>query len=556
MIDNVRVVAAVDFGTHGTGFAWSLRNDPSKEIFYHDQWQGQPLAYPKNLSALLLDAKGEVVEWGYEAKRRQLADSSAQLSYHAHFKMSLQPNGCGPDPGGPDALRLTTLCLRQIYQFALHQITSRATVRPEEIGWLLTVPAIWRDRERQLMRMAAERAGFPVGQRLELVIEPEAAAQHCWDDAAFQGIATPGNRFLVVDAGSGTVDITSYEVKGSREHPKLAELSRATGGKLGASVVDAQFLGPIVQSRLGQETSWALLADSASRLKLMDEWERAKRDFDPRRGTALNVTLPPMVLRKLYTTDEQTRARLAAAQNNVDDSIVLQPTEAQTLFDHAIEPMLTLVREHLGKIRTSSPTYLLLVGGFAESRYLQERFRKTFTGRVTEVLIAPQPAYAVLLGAVKAGLRPAIVSRVSRFTYGVNTSMPFERGVDPKSRKFTDGYGVKRCSNRFSIFVKAGESIAVGATKKQDFNPTGPQDTRTRLQIFTSEAVDPRYTDSPGSTAVGELTVDVSSTVGRPSAQRTIRLTMTFGHTEITVSALDLSTGTELTTTIDFVTSS
>jgi len=42
----------------------------------------------------------------------------------------------------------------------------------------------------------------------------------------------------------------------------------------------------------------------------------------------LNITLPPMVLRKLFTTHEEARARLAAAQGGIDDAIVLQRDEA------------------------------------------------------------------------------------------------------------------------------------------------------------------------------------------------------------------------------------
>ena len=154
----------------------------------------------------------------------------------------------------------------------------------------------------------------------------------------------------MVDAGSGTVDITSYRVQGSVGDPQLAEISRATGGKLGASYVDAQFLGPMLQARLGMEDSWRLTADGAVRLKLLEEWERAKRDFDPQRIGPLNVGLPQPILKALYTTDEPVRARLSAAQNGVDGAIVLQPAEARGLFDHAIDPMVDLVRQHLSSV--------------------------------------------------------------------------------------------------------------------------------------------------------------------------------------------------------------
>ena len=63
-METTRVVAAVDFGTYGTGFAWALRNDPDRTIYYDEDWSGISAAYPKNLSGLLLDASGGVVGLG------------------------------------------------------------------------------------------------------------------------------------------------------------------------------------------------------------------------------------------------------------------------------------------------------------------------------------------------------------------------------------------------------------------------------------------------------------------------------------------------------------
>ncbi|WAR27208.1 HS12B-like protein [Mya arenaria] len=51
-------------------------------------------------------------------------------------------------------------------------------VKPEEISWVLTVPAIWDDGAKQFMREAAETAGISSDQ-LIIALEPEAAAIYC-----------------------------------------------------------------------------------------------------------------------------------------------------------------------------------------------------------------------------------------------------------------------------------------------------------------------------------------------------------------------------------------
>ncbi|MGD0245650.1 MAG: hypothetical protein ABSB59_35730, partial [Streptosporangiaceae bacterium] len=58
-----RVVAAIDFGTYGTGFAWvavSADNaEPARRrISFFEDWERQNIAYPKNRSAVLLDGSG------------------------------------------------------------------------------------------------------------------------------------------------------------------------------------------------------------------------------------------------------------------------------------------------------------------------------------------------------------------------------------------------------------------------------------------------------------------------------------------------------------------
>jgi hypothetical protein len=91
--------AAIDLGTHGTGFSWAVhesKNDtPSQRTINHCQnWKSQPGPCAKNLTALLLDDFGEVVAWGYEARRRWLtAGPNARQGwrYYAGFKMDLMP---------------------------------------------------------------------------------------------------------------------------------------------------------------------------------------------------------------------------------------------------------------------------------------------------------------------------------------------------------------------------------------------------------------------------------------------------------------------------------
>ena len=111
-------------------------------------------------------------------------------------------------------------------------------LKTSEIRWVLTVPAIWKDGDKMLMRKAAIKAGL-VGkgrdewERLYLVLEPDAAAIYCQEKLKNQEfMKTPGTRFMIVDCGGGTVDITVHEGIIKEGQKELKEVIAGSGSWL------------------------------------------------------------------------------------------------------------------------------------------------------------------------------------------------------------------------------------------------------------------------------------------------------------------------------------
>ncbi|NJP80311.1 hypothetical protein HCK01_23905, partial [Streptomyces sp. AA8] len=75
------MIVAIDFGTHGTGFAWatvSALQDAAghRVVVYQPFTQSGGHTYPKDLSAVLVDRAGEPVKFGEKARNawdRELA---------------------------------------------------------------------------------------------------------------------------------------------------------------------------------------------------------------------------------------------------------------------------------------------------------------------------------------------------------------------------------------------------------------------------------------------------------------------------------------------------
>ena len=80
---------------------------------------------------------------------------------------------------------------------------------------------------------------------------------------------------------------------------------------------------------------------------------------------------------------------------------------------------------------------ILLVGGYAESPLVQERFRKEFTNYR---IINPQDSSLVVMkGAVLFGHNPMFISAsISRFSYGSAIQGRFDSQKHPEDKKYID----------------------------------------------------------------------------------------------------------------------
>ncbi|MFI6009127.1 Hsp70 family protein [Streptomyces sp. NPDC051243] len=587
------VVAAIDFGTHGSGYAWTVVSEDDREasqrkIWYQDRWpEGGHSAYPKTLSALLLDANGETVAWGHAARRewQELGGNGEREghTYAAAFKMALAPQhyGGGVVPGlGPvgvdspgKARSLIVAYLREIFRVALEGIM-KSGYHLEDIRWCLTVPAIWDEAQKELMLEAAAEAGLPAdGDQLLLAIEPEVAALHCQVHLANVVGADPrrldvtraDQRFMVVDCGGGTVDITAHRAeRGPGGAVRLREIARPLGDRLGSEYVNQAFVRTVLTDRLGDRTIARLCEESEHSLfELVGEWEywkvMADVEVEPRSGS-------PRFKRRVSLTvsaelsdmlDEETKRHLEEYPGGSRHRILVEPKEVEAVFDEIVEQILALVDQQLDEMRrtvgeSSEPEQILLVGGMARSDYLRHRIALHVQGRA-QVLTPPDPASAVLFGAVHFAYDPSVIrARRARHTYGCASSMPFEKGWDPEAKRFEDDSGETLCAERFSVFVTNNQEVEAGETVERVFHPTKRDQSSLLFGLYRTREKSPRYVDEPHCKKIGEVEIDISDSMHMLFEDRKILLRMSFGDTHIKVEAINLRTNRTTSTDVRF----
>lgn len=231
-----QLVIGIDFGTTYTGVAyshssidiinssqeWTIEQITDKVVAIK-QWPNADPLYPEKAPTVLAYDNGTVVAWGGSVKRSH----ATQVS---HFKLGLQEkvaqhyntpgaalsvlggflgteNWWHPSLPGKLPVDFAADYLKAVREYVVEQALPRHLgkefLNNQPIRYVITVPAIWSDKAKDLTRQAAARAGI-LETRLTLVTEPEAAALYC-STLCKEVNLNSGDRFLVCDAGGGTV---------------------------------------------------------------------------------------------------------------------------------------------------------------------------------------------------------------------------------------------------------------------------------------------------------------------------------------------------------------
>jgi hypothetical protein len=174
-------------------------------------------------------------------------------------------------------------------------------------------------------------------------------------------------------------------------------------------------------------------------------------------------------------------------------------------------------------------------------------------GERHRILVPPDPALAVLEGAVHFAYRPDVfVSRQAKYTYGFETAKPFEEGVDSTMRMYRDDEGDLLCVGRFGVAVRRMDSVRVNDAHPFQIVPVREDQDELDVRLYRSAKADPRYVDEDGCEEIGRLTVDLSGTVGRPLRERPIMLLFYFGAAELRVEVFDPATEETSRVSVDF----
>uniref|UniRef100_A0A8C1JY48 Heat shock 70 kDa protein 12A n=1 Tax=Cyprinus carpio TaxID=7962 RepID=A0A8C1JY48_CYPCA len=476
-----------------------------------------------------------------------------------------------------------------------------------DVRWVITVPAIWKMPAKQFMREASYKAGLVSRDnpdQLIIALEPEAASIYCrklrlhqmvdlGNKTAFNGYSptenvgmgmtqakehvrrnrqsrtflvenvigelwselTEGDRYVVVDCGGGTVDLTVHQIRMPEGH--LKELYKASGGPYGSLGIDYEF-EKLLCKIFGQDfIDQFKIKRPAAWVDLMIAFESRKRAATPDRSNPLNINLPFSFI-DYYKKFRGHSVEHALRKSNVDfvkwssqGMLRMNPDAMNALFKPTIDHIIQHLTELFDKPEVTDIKFLFLVGGFAESPLLQQVVQKMLQGR-SRIIIPHDVGLTILKGAVLFGLDPSVIKvRRSPLTYGVGVLNRFVEGKHPPEKMIVKD-STRWCTDVFDTFISADQSVALGETVKRSYTPAKPSQQVIVIHVYCSEKESVSFITDPGVRKCGTLKLDVSGTES-PAARREIQTLMQFGDTEIRAMAVDVATSRSVKASIDFL---
>ena len=156
-------------------------------------------------------------------------------------------------------------------------------------------------------------------------------------------------------------------------------------------------------------------------------------------------------------------------------------------------------------------------------------------------------------GAVMFGQKPNIIdSRIMSTTYGFGVNHPFNDKVHPIEKRHVVE-GVVWCKDCFVVLVKENEIVQVGEKRSfPNYRPLEKDQTEVLFEFFNSNNPEAKYTTDPAvGRSIGKVIVQ-SPDISR-GTDRDIDVCVTFGGTEIKVTAIDKTSGKTATAYLDFL---
>ena len=577
------VVVGIDFGTSGTGFAYSFFN---KNNIIRGKIFGSSTDY-KVPTEIILDDKNYIVQFGNECVK-YLKDKGLETGhYFKGIKMELYANKdtiIAKNSGKELPLKLVIQkVLEKIRDIAIKEISKNRPYlsrQTEKIKWVVTVPAIWDEHQKSIMMESCIGAGLinkDTDKSLFFALEPEAASLYCsMNKEIDRNYFKEGEYYIVCDLGGGTGDIVAHLV-GSNN--KLNEIAPSCGGNFGSDEIDKKIFKDIIQRLFGCQDLNSFYNEYIKKNNngnedndkgdLFNDWSELERQIkDLKEGITIEKienqekypinfslfqdifeedldidTLVNKYNEKIYNKNQR-----LSVKKNKKKWIVELPYEI--IYDY-LKAQANSIAKIINDINTKEEIKtIIFVGGYCSNEILLQLIKKNLK-KITTYLQPSEPHLAIMKGAVIFGIEPSNISiRKAKYTIGLEVEETWEdKRHSPKGKKFFNkDENSWFCSNCFLKFIEINQNLKY---EEVVFHECWTLNNNPRLTFYKTKKKEPIFIFEEGITKIGECFLIIDPKY-KNYEDRRVRVILKFGGTFFDVTAIHLKSGKTVKTTLTF----
>ena len=493
-----KVVIGVDFGTSGTAFSYAFKNS-KEDILSPDE-----MKYP---TEIILDSYlDKILAFGKDCRQFLSSGKGSEKKYY-HFsdiKMKLYNNKwkiqANNDSKFFDLEKIITKVLIAIKNKSLNIINSKRErpINESNIEWKLTVPAIWRERSKEIMINAAKSAGifneFRDDKSIFLALEPESVALDFINEkSSDKNVVKIGNNYIVCDIGGGTIDISTHTRKKNLYDDKIyiEELYPPSGGNNGSSYINKQFMERVIKKIFGENAMEKLL--KAIKNNSMDEDEDIGYDdymalLDQIEDFKIGINADSI--------NDTKRINCTIFQNFINENIsdlienynsscpenwkikkysgfkihfpyqIMIDLTKEIIVDNTVNYIYEII-DHVKNINS-----IIYAGTVSKNSYIISMIKNQLPTYINSC-VTPHPSLAVARGAVMFGINPLMIkSRIARYNIGIKISQDwneFIHGTRKDLKYFCPIEKCYKCCNIFSPIILKNKKISVDDWLKQNY---------------------------------------------------------------------------------------
>ena len=568
-------VVGIDFGSAGIGFAYAsnIKNREINPVLSNLEGQGDD----KVPNEIILDNEFKnVLAFGNECSKYidTHRDNHDSYCYFKDIKMNLYNKNYfikATNEKVADIEIIISKILKKISEEAIEHIQSTimGTLDRNKIKWVVTIPAIWTEKSKEIMIKASRNAGLINNQTdlsLFLALEPEVAGIFYFSNLnsktnSHKKAEELLNPYIICDMGAGTVDICT--LRKEKNEDALIEVYPPLGGNYGGNFINQEFIKRLIVELFGNE--------KLEKVK----YDRRYKDFEK------NIeTLKKQLDDKAYEC--HLNCRIFKDENNSSDTLDHYITAykqkkldykydlkrdkqdewdlifpSQVLLDitkkisYEIFQKLDEVYYNVKNVQT------IFTGAGSNNKILLNYIQKHFKdkGINFEIKKTIQPEVSILKGAAIYGFKTNIIRRRRpKYTIGVAVSNNWDEKLHKNGGiKIFDKTEKKwKCINLFKKFITINKDIEYNEIISHDFKAAG---SKPVIAFYKTLKENCKYIDEKdkfGNLIIykfGAVKFDIKNF---DKAHPQVRINMKMGGTYIYATAIYLNNNIEIQITQNF----